>query len=66
MPGTLVHLEGSPTVEKGRVYLGGGAAGVFCVDMNRVTLDGKEMDLAAIQKLLDAKWAELLEKYKED
>jgi outer membrane protein assembly factor BamB len=66
VPGTLVHLEGSPTVEKGRVYLGGGAAGVLCVDMNRVTLDGKEMDLPAIQKLLDAKWAELLKKYEEE
>jgi outer membrane protein assembly factor BamB len=66
VPGTLVHLEGSPTVEKGRVYLGGGAAGVLCVDMNRVTLDGKEMDLAAIQKVLDAKWAELLKKFEDD
>jgi outer membrane protein assembly factor BamB len=66
VPGTLVHLEGSPTVEKGRVYVGGGAAGVLCVDMNRVSLDGKEMDLAAIQKVLDAKWAELLRKYEED
>ncbi len=66
VPGTLVHLEGSPTVDGGRVYLGGGAAGVLCVDMNCVSLDGKEMDLAAIQKLLDAKWAELLKKYEED
>ncbi|HEX5270642.1 MAG TPA: PQQ-binding-like beta-propeller repeat protein, partial [Gemmataceae bacterium] len=66
VPGSLVHLEGSPTVEKGRVYLGGGAAGVLCVDMNRVTLEGKEMDLAAIQKLLDAKWAALMKKYQED
>src|SRR5262249_30885403 len=66
VPGTLVHLEGSPTVEKGRVYLGGGAAGVLCVDMNRVTLDGKEMDLPAIQKILGAKWAELVKKYEED
>jgi outer membrane protein assembly factor BamB len=66
VPGTLVHMEGSPTVEKGRVYLGGGAAGVLCVDMNRVSLDGKEMDLAAIQKLLDGKWTELQKKYQED
>ena len=32
VPGTLVHLEGSPTVADGKVYLGGGAAGVLCVD----------------------------------
>jgi outer membrane protein assembly factor BamB len=66
LPGMLVHLEGSPTIAGGRVYLGGGAAGVVCVDLNRVTLDGTEMDLAAIQKLLDKKWAELQAKYEED
>src|SRR5438067_13523971 len=33
--GTLVHLEGSPTVTGGRIYLGGGAAGVLCVDPSR-------------------------------
>jgi outer membrane protein assembly factor BamB len=66
MPGTLVHLEGSPTIVDGRVFLGGGNAGVICVDMNRVTLDGKEMTTAEIQKLLDAKWAELLAKYEEE
>ncbi len=66
VPGTLVHMEGGPTIEKGKVYLGGGAAGVMCVDMNRVTLDGKEIDLPAIQKILDAKWKELLKKYEED
>jgi outer membrane protein assembly factor BamB len=63
IPGTLVHLEGSPTVTGGKVFLGGGAAGVLCVSLDRVTLDGKEMDLPAIQKILDAKWAELLAKY---
>jgi outer membrane protein assembly factor BamB len=66
VPGTLVHLESSPTVVDGRVYLGGGAAGVLCVDMNRVTLEGKEMDPASIQKTLDQKWAELQAKYDED
>jgi outer membrane protein assembly factor BamB len=66
VPGTLVHLEGSPTVAGGRVYLGGGAAGVLCIDPNRVTLDGKEMDLPAIQKLMDKKWSELQAKYEEE
>jgi outer membrane protein assembly factor BamB len=66
VPGTLVHLEGAPTVAGGRVYLGGGAAGVLCVDLNRVTLDGKEMDVAAIRKLLDRKWSELLARYEEE
>jgi outer membrane protein assembly factor BamB len=66
VPGTLVHLEGSPTIVGGRVYLGGGAAGVVCVDMNRVTLDGREVDLAAISKSLDKKWAELQTKFEEE
>jgi outer membrane protein assembly factor BamB len=66
VPGTLVHLEGSPSVVDDRVYLGGGDAGVFCVDLNRLTLDGKEQASAIIQKLLDAKWAELLAQYEKD
>ncbi len=66
VPGVLVHLEGSPTVTNGRVYLGGGNAGVLCVDMNRVTLEGKEMDLPSIQKILDKKWADLQAQYEAD
>ena len=66
MPGTLVHLEGSPTVTNGRVYLGGGAAGVLCVDPSHLKLDGKEQTPGEIQKILDKKWAELEEKYQQD
>ncbi len=66
LPGTLVHLEGSPTLAGSRVYVGAGAAGVLCVDANRVTLDGKEMDLPSIQKILDKKRAELQARYEED
>jgi outer membrane protein assembly factor BamB len=63
--GTLVHLEGSPTIAEGRIYLGGGAAGVLCVDPARLTLDGKEMTQAAIAKLIEAKRAELQKKYED-
>lgn len=63
VPGTLVHLEGAPTVDRGRAFIGGGAAGVLCVDLDRLSLDGKEQDAAAIQKLLDQKWKELLAQY---
>jgi outer membrane protein assembly factor BamB len=66
LPGTLVHLEGSPTVVDGKVYVGGGAAGVICVDLDRVTLDGKEMDVATVRKILEKKWAELQAKYEEE
>jgi outer membrane protein assembly factor BamB len=63
LPGNLVHLEGSPTVQDGKVFLGGGAAGVLCVDLNRVTLEGKELTRSAIQKILEERWAELQAKY---
>jgi outer membrane protein assembly factor BamB len=61
--GKLVHLEGSPTVAGNRLYIGGGAAGVFCVDLARVSLNGKEQSLASIRKILDKKWQDLLAKY---
>src|SRR5262249_30694499 len=66
VPGNLVHLEGSPTIANGLVYLGGGAAGVLCVDPKRVSLDGKEMSLPKVQELLNSKWAELQSKYEAD
>ncbi len=66
IPGNLVHLEGSPTISEGRVYLGGGAAGVICVDLNRIRLNDKEMEVAGIEKLLDARWADLQAKYEAD
>jgi outer membrane protein assembly factor BamB len=66
VPGKLVHLEGSPTVADGRVYIGAGAVGVLCVHLDRVVLDGKESSLAEVQKSLDLKWKELLAKYEAD
>lgn len=66
LPGSLVHLEGSPTIANGKVYIGGGAAGVLCVDLERVSLEGKEMDLASIQKILAKRWQDLLAKYEID
>lgn len=65
-PGDLVHLEGTPTVAGDRVYIGGGAAGVLAVHLERVTLEGKEMKTAEIQKILDQKWKELEARYEED
>jgi outer membrane protein assembly factor BamB len=66
LPGTLVHLEGAPAVAGNRVIIGGGAAGVICVERDRATLDGRELDEAGIQKVLDEKWKLLLAKYEED
>ncbi len=65
MPGDLYHLEGAPTIANGKVYMGGGAAGVFCVELEKALLDGKEVTQAEIAKLQEAKWKELLAKFEE-
>ena len=66
VPGQLVHLEGSPAIANGRVIIGGGNAGVLCVDPGRLELDGKEVDAAKAQTALDARWKELLAKYEQE
>lgn len=63
VPGELVHLEGSPTIVDNRVYIGGGAAGVLCVQLDKASIDGKEFDLATIAKMQADKWKELEAKY---
>lgn len=65
-PGSLVHLEGSPAIAGNLAYIGGGAAGVICVDINRASLEGKELKPAEIEKIVDEKWKELVKKYEED
>ena len=66
VPGKLVHLEGSPTILGNRVYLGGGAAGAFCVELDRAKLDGKVIDLPGLQKAMKERWQALLEAYQKD
>lgn len=66
VPGTLVHIEGAPTVVGSRVYVGGGHAGVLCVDSSQLLLDGQPRTPAELKALLDKKWAELTARYEED
>ncbi len=66
LPGKLVHLEGSPTIADGRVFVGGGNAGVVCIDINKITVDGNEMNAQAVRFIMDKKWSELSAKYEED
>jgi outer membrane protein assembly factor BamB len=61
--GKLVHFEGTPTFAAGKLYVGGGNAGVLCVDPGRVSFEGKEQDLAVVQTALEQRWNELLAKY---
>src|SRR5262245_10707960 len=66
VPGKLVHMEGSPAVSNGRVYVGGGSAGVFCVELNTVVLDDKEMSIKDVPALQAAQWKKLQAKYAEE
>lgn len=66
IPGELVHIEASPTIDSGRVYAGAGNAGVLCVDLARVTLDGKEMTLQEAEAEIDKRWKALADKYEEE
>jgi outer membrane protein assembly factor BamB len=63
MPGDLIHMEGAPNVVGDKVFMGGGGAGAFCVELGKATLDKKEYDLATIAKMQEAKWKELAEEY---
>ncbi len=63
VPGDLVHLEGSPTIVDGKAYIGGGAAGVLCIEIDKAAIDGKEHDLPALQKRFAARMKELQAKY---
>ncbi len=66
VPGKLVHLEAAPAIERGRVFVCGGDAGVLCLDLKRLTLDGREQDVAAVVPALAKRWAELTAKYEEE
>ena len=63
VPGDLVHLEGSPTILDGKAFIGGGAAGVMCIEIDKATVDGKSHDLPSLQKLMAASWKDLQAKY---
>ena len=65
VPGHLVHMEGAPAVENGRVYIGAGEAGVICVELKKVTLEGQDIDLVAAQKAIDKRWVELTAQFED-
>ena len=66
VPGELVHMEGSPAVANGKVYVGGGSAGVICVELDAVTLDGKEMTVKDVPALQAAHMKKLRAAYEVD
>jgi len=64
--GELVHIEASPTLTGGKAVVGGGGAGVICVDMDQVTLNGKDVDLATAEKEIDGLWKKMADAYEVD
>lgn len=66
VPGTLIHLEGGPAVVDGKVFIGGGNAGVLCVDANKLELNGQATDRAAVEAELKKRWQEMLAKYEQE
>jgi outer membrane protein assembly factor BamB len=60
LPGQLVHIEGAPTIANGRVYFGGGHAGLVCLDLTKLDLDGKEISASDAEKVIEEKWKQLL------
>jgi outer membrane protein assembly factor BamB len=66
LSGPLMHMEASPAVANGRVYTGGGSAGVLCLDLNTVTLDGKELTTKDVPALQERQWQKLQARYEED
>lgn len=63
VPGELVHLEGSPTIVGGKAYIGGGAAGVLCVEIDKADLAGKSHDLPGLQRLMALAFKDAQAKY---
>jgi len=63
LEGNLIHLEGSPAIAEGKVYMGGGAAGVLCVDLNTALIDGKAVTAPEIAAMQEAKWKQLQAAY---
>jgi outer membrane protein assembly factor BamB len=63
VPGQLVHLEGSPAISDGKAYIGGGAAGVLCVAVEKAELEGKALDLDELHKVMSERWQTLVKKF---
>ncbi len=63
VPGELVHIEAAPSIANGKVYVGSGSGGVLCVDLNQVTLNGKDLSAADAEKEIDKLWKQMSDAY---
>jgi len=63
VPGELVHIEAAPSISNGKVFVGSGSGGVLCVDLNQVTLNGKDLSAAEAEKEIDKLWKQMSDAY---
>ena len=63
VPGELVHIEAAPSIANGKVVVGSGSGGVLCVDLNQVTLNGKDLAAAEAEKEIDKLWKQMSDAY---
>jgi outer membrane protein assembly factor BamB len=61
-----MHMESAPTVSNGRVYTGGGAVGVLCLDLKMVVLNGKELAPKDVAPLQAEQWKKLQAEYEDE
>jgi outer membrane protein assembly factor BamB len=66
VPGKLVHMEGAPTVDRGKVYIGAGAAGVLCLDTTQLMLNGKTQPAEAVIPTIAKAWSDMTAAYERD
>jgi outer membrane protein assembly factor BamB len=66
IPGELVHMEGGPTVAGGKLYVGAGHGGVICLDVARLSINGKEAPADEIRTQLETAWKKLQAAYEDE
>jgi outer membrane protein assembly factor BamB len=68
MDGKLIHMEGAPLVDPDfpggpAVMIGAGDGGVLALSPDRAMLEGKEVKLPELRKIMDQRWEELTKQY---
>jgi outer membrane protein assembly factor BamB len=66
LQGELIHMEGGPTVAGGKLFVGAGHGGVLCLDVAKLSINGKEAPAEEIRQQLEAEWKKLQAAYEEE
>lgn len=63
LTGKLRRFQGTPAIAGRKVYVGGGSAGILCLNPHLVRWEGKDHDLGFLQNTLETRWRELKAKH---